>query len=405
MSKPEPPPLPRNTPPIPPLTGPASASSVYEYVMSFEKPLTQDEKTAWLMVIVHYIQSGLLPESIYPVLCNRIASLPEVFPAQNRPPEKIPGSDYVHAGPPKPYQVLLKMYEGNKPTHFPDTSVAILRTKPQSDGNSLAVLICAVLLIVLGLIVYGVGSSYMKTSQKEEKASARIVPAPPETKPVVLEVQTDNPFENNSMTIGKEVLRITLKLSETEKCFYKIERTTVPLSESFEGQAVDLFPNTKSWQGNEGQITTIYDFKKYDNLDGIFQQSKQPQDKVSLDKSSGHLLMNVGPAAWSKGTCGIRFPKRSMLPVEIIADIDTLEYFEQGNDLYPTEMRISFEGIESFIFFYTPHSAKVFGCWLKGDSSQDIFHNTGDNDRIEGTYDFPIKNISYPFSIAIGIVD
>lgn len=143
--------------PPPSISGPASASSVYEYVMSFEKPLTRDEKTVWLMVIVYYVQNGLLPESIYPTLCNKIAALPEVLPAQNRPEEKIPGSDYIHPGPPKPYQVLLKMYDGNKPVYSSDTSKITPFQKYRGDTISFILGIIAVsLILVFGFIAYGV---------------------------------------------------------------------------------------------------------------------------------------------------------------------------------------------------------------------------------------------------------
>lgn len=98
-------------PPPPPPVRP----NVAEYVKAFNKPLTMDEKAAWLAEIVYRVLHGELPQDVYPALKDHIEALPVVTASKDRPEEKLPGSDYVYPGPPKPLVATTTVFPDAEP--------------------------------------------------------------------------------------------------------------------------------------------------------------------------------------------------------------------------------------------------------------------------------------------------
>lgn len=54
-------------PPVTPPSPPPVLPGVAEYIKAFDKPLTADEKAAWMAEITHLVLVGTLPQAVYPV--------------------------------------------------------------------------------------------------------------------------------------------------------------------------------------------------------------------------------------------------------------------------------------------------------------------------------------------------
>lgn len=340
--------MPQNTlsqfpsPPMPP-SEKTMPQAFVEYITAFDKPLTKDEKVAWLGDIAHRVLSGELPQEVYPFLRDKIESLPEALPHPNRNEEKIPGSDYIHPEGSKPYVPLIR----ENPTFISD-DLTIKKTTRRSKENTVSYKFLSWLtgFLIICCIAYAYGVWFMKTPlMKIEKAGMEVIPISVDSKPAIIqeimtdnpfeEIGTDNPFEEPNVAIvvlkelPKEVLRITLKLSDTEKCSYKIEKTKIPLPEKFEGRPIRLFPNTSSWRDKSGNMTTIHNFEKPNILDDVFlPREAGAVERVSLDKSSGHFTMRYGPKSWADGVCRTIYKKKTSLPIVIVADIIDPDYFK-----------------------------------------------------------------------------
>lgn len=414
MSNTQPPPLPPQHRPSNVSSSPLAPPILYEYAMAFNKPLTKEEKCAWLGEIAHLVLTGVLPQSVYPILRDKIDSLPEVLPSKDRPEEKLPGSDYIHPGPPKPYSVLLRMFEDNKPIHVPDAPKTASRRKQNESDNSAAIFVFITALFFLGLGGFGIYHLYMNSPWKKDEGTGAIALAAPEMKPIALKPKTDNPFEDErdlTAPVGeleKEVLRITLRISCTEKCTYKIEKTRKPLPESYEGQPVRLFKNAKTWRDKEGTFTTIHDFKNRQALDN-FIVHKYTKGTVTVDESAGRLVIQHGPEKFHPQ--GIMYTKISRLPIEIIADIEDtgfpansyasdITFVFNGKEVYGKDAATASRYGHGFRFNYDGRRFYVF--WKDIDANNKIretlIHEiTFDNFQSQGEFDIPKGYLFSPF--------
>lgn len=435
MPKPEPSPLPSNNPPqFPPPPPPPQQKTVpqsfVEFITAFDKPLTKDEKIAWLGEIAHRVLNNELPQEIYPFLRDKIESLPEAIPFPERPPEKIPGSDYIHPDQAKKYVSLIR----ENPTFISDD----LQTKPKTyrqsneSDSSFATLIGVALFLLVCFIAYGVGSWYMKSPLKKN-GNDEIAAVAPEPKPVAMEVKTDDPFAevatdnpfkepvqevitddpfaeapaDNPFAVAsttlkeldKEVFRLTLKLDENGRCSYKTERTKTPLPENYEGQIVDLFPNAKSWKNNNGTITTIHDFSKHDSLNDLFlPRDDKSRARLSLDKSTGRLVMQYGPKLFWDGGCTAKYGKETKLPIEITVDIADIEL--SGNGF--TSDFIVFCGTDNANLRFIYNGSQFYVRWTEQGKGETTIHGQDVNDfQVEGTFDFPKYKLSSPLSFGL----
>jgi hypothetical protein len=74
---------------------------------------------------------------------------------------------------------------------------------------------------------------------------------------------------------GKEVYRLTLQLSEYGDGKFRIEKTSNPPPDNFEGTpfALSRWPHTKAKKGKDGVIQLIHDFSDADDLQALLSQS------------------------------------------------------------------------------------------------------------------------------------
>lgn len=232
---------------------------------------------------------------------------------------------------------------------------------------------------------------------------------------------SDNPFgdtdESESKAtvkeLDKEVLRISLKLTDNEECSYKIEKTKTAMDENFEGRTVHLFPNAKTFRDKDGMMTTIHDFKNPSTLEDLFFPKKsESKSQITLDRSSGTLVLQAGPmpngSNW-KEWCTAAYKKRSKLPIEITVDIKNIEYFNKGNDKSSPEFVFWFAGNEGTPFRrigFAVTENTVKGEWMERDSNQNdssrtFFTKSYKDGQAEGTFELPESGISCPFTISI----
>ncbi len=272
--------------------------------------------------------------------------------------------------------------------------------------------------IFIGLIAFGIDYWCDKSPQRRTEKEVVAVAEPIKTK--MVEEKTEDPFEDESVPEviepEKEVFRITAKLDENAKCFYKLERTKTPLPKNFPGQPVSIFKNTKSWRTDDGIVTTVLEFKKYnsldDILDNIFILRGRSKDRLSLDKTAGRLVMRSGPDPWGGGGCSVQYCKKLKLPIEIITEIETLEHFASADWRFLAEIRFAFGEGQSYLngdnadtstkgFIVYCHINGCFSRWAENGSFQNALWKKFVDGHREGCIDVPQINKSSGFTIAI----
>ncbi|MCE5302804.1 MAG: hypothetical protein LLF97_06800 [Planctomycetaceae bacterium] len=93
---------------------------------------------------------------------------------------------------------------------------------------------------------------------------------------------------------GREVYRLTLQLSEFGDGKFRIEKTSQPPANDFQGTPFNLnrWPKTKATKGKDGMFRLVHDFSDADDLDVL---SLFPPVHVTVDKEAGLLVFRTGP--------------------------------------------------------------------------------------------------------------
>lgn len=272
--------------------------------------------------------------------------------------------------------------------------------------------------LFIGLIAFGIG--YWYTKMMRQKSEKEIAAGGVSVKTKTLERKKEDQFDDDSVAAviepEKGVLRITARLDENGKCFYKVERAKTSLQKSYPGQPVSIFKNAETWRTDDGIVTTVHDFKKCDSLDNFFISQYATKRRLSLDKSAGRLLMQTGPETWYNGRCSIQYSKKLKLPIEVIAEIDTIEYLSLDDNRFLREVRLRFGEDQSKMNGVAPSTSSkelvvhytregILTRLYKNDETnnefQDILWQKFKNGLGEGTVDIPEINKSSSFAIAI----
>jgi hypothetical protein len=201
------------TPPAPPVR-----PDINEYIRHFNKPLTLDEKAAWIGEITQLTLDGILPQPIYRSLCKKIESLPTVTPSKDRPEEKLPGSDYANPGPPKPYVATTTIFPNAMPLHEYE-HLKTVRIKEQSSPAP--VLLFVLIVAALAVISYGLGYWTLEQTKVGNPQGKPLEPATVAHQPIEIPRQPEppkplleNPFEDASIAGLPEKSIELLKVTE-----------------------------------------------------------------------------------------------------------------------------------------------------------------------------------------------
>ncbi len=130
----------------------------------------------------------------------------------------------------------------------------------------------------------------------------------------------------STFAAGKEVLRLTLELSDTGGGKFRIEKTSQPPADDFSGMPFKFsgWPRTKATKGRDGTFRLIHDFTDAD------EPSVLAFDKplnVTLDKQTGSMVLTPGPlpAGFDAGSGAVFFyGKKLKPPLKILCDITAL---------------------------------------------------------------------------------
>lgn len=224
----EPPPLPSAEsptshfplPPMPPT--PTTDSEIIEYVRAFDKPLTKDEKAAWIVEITLRTLQGELPQDVYPTLRSKIESLPEIEPTEEREEEKLPSGKRIglSSGPASFADASsFHVYEQKKFT----------RQQDSNDRGFIFKLIFS--LLFLGIIAYGIGYWTIKKTTVHNKEG------------VPLDYNVRAAFSpKTEVTDGKTSSQREMETSENNAAISKPFRQHAKLENPFDDEALTENP-------------------------------------------------------------------------------------------------------------------------------------------------------------------
>lgn len=124
---------------------------------------------------------------------------------------------------------------------------------------------------------------------------------------------------------GKEVYRLTLQLSEFGDGKVRLEKTSQPPADDFEGTPYKLsrWPKTKAKKGKDGLFLVVHDFADADDL-GLLALDK---NNVAVDNTEGTLIFTPGqmPDYYrqfrGKKAASFTYQKRMRLPLTLVCDI------------------------------------------------------------------------------------
>ena len=126
-----------------------------------------------------------------------------------------------------------------------------------------------------------------------------------------------------STVTAKEVIRLTLQLSDTGNGKFRIEKTSQPPADDFSGTPFEFstWPHTKATKGNDGTFRLVHDFSDAD--DSNLLAFDKPLN-VTLDKQAGEMVFTPGPLpeGFDAKTGAVFFyGKKLKLPLKIQCDI------------------------------------------------------------------------------------
>jgi hypothetical protein len=121
---------------------------------------------------------------------------------------------------------------------------------------------------------------------------------------------------------GKEVYRLTLQLSEFGDGKFRIEKTSQPPADDFNGTPYKLsrWPKTKAKKGKDGLFQLVHDFSDADDL-GLLAFDKH---NLSIDKDSGLLVFTPGPLPENfsmRPGANWFYAKKLRLPMTVMYDV------------------------------------------------------------------------------------
>jgi hypothetical protein len=137
-----------------------------------------------------------------------------------------------------------------------------------------------------------------------------------------LQVVTKIEATGNGTAPGREVYRFTLQLSEFGDGKFRIEKTSQPPADDFQGTPVKFsrWPHTKATKGQDGMFRLVHDFSDPDDLDVLAYM----KHNLTIDKDSGLVVFTPGPlpdgfsmrpgADWF-------YAKKFHLPITVICDV------------------------------------------------------------------------------------
>ena len=126
---------------------------------------------------------------------------------------------------------------------------------------------------------------------------------------------------------AREVLRLSLQLSDTGDGKFRIEKTTQPPTDEFSGTPFEFssWPHTKATKGNDGSFRLSHDFSDADDLNVL--AFDKPLN-VTLDKQAGGMVFASGslPTGFDAKTGAVfYYGKKLKLPLSIQCDIVDLD--------------------------------------------------------------------------------
>jgi hypothetical protein len=122
----------------------------------------------------------------------------------------------------------------------------------------------------------------------------------------------------------REVYRITMQLSEYGDGKVRVEKTSEPPKDDFQGTPFKLsrWPKTKATKGQDGMFRLVHDFSDPDDL-ASFSCFGKPIN-VAIDKSIGGLVLKSDPLPkgfQAERGAGFSYGKRLRLPMTVVCDI------------------------------------------------------------------------------------
>ena len=108
-----------------------------------------------------------------------------------------------------------------------------------------------------------------------------------------LQVVTKIDATGSGTAPGREIYRVTLQLSEFGDGKFRIEKTSEPPADEFQGTPFKLsrWPHTKATKGQDGMFRLVHDFSDPDDLNLLAFQ----KDNLTIDKASGLAVFTPGP--------------------------------------------------------------------------------------------------------------
>ena len=125
------------------------------------------------------------------------------------------------------------------------------------------------------------------------------------------------------LAAAREVLRLTLQLSDTGDGKFRIEKTSQPPADDFSGTSFKFssWPHTKATKGKDGTFRLVHDFSDADDLNVL--AFDKPLN-VTLDKQAGGMVFTSGPLPEgfdAKTGAVFYYGKKLKLPLKIQCDI------------------------------------------------------------------------------------
>jgi hypothetical protein len=122
---------------------------------------------------------------------------------------------------------------------------------------------------------------------------------------------------------GREVVRLTLQLSEFGDGKFRIEKTSQPPADDFEGTPFKLsqWPHTKATKGTDGMYRLVHDFADPDDL-GVLGYMKH---NLTVDTDAGLAVFTPDPlpegmSSFPRGA-NLYYAKKLHLPITIVCDV------------------------------------------------------------------------------------